>query len=127
MTTGLSTPGANERLGFRVDGMDCASCVGKIETALGRLGGISDVAVNFATETLLLSRDATSKTTSKDIAKKIRSLGFDVSELPPSAIPAAPVQRTDAHELGAMLQFADMRLSPAIEEVVRSIRATSES
>ena len=97
MTTGLSTPGADERLGFRVDGMDCASCVGKIETALGRLGGISEVAVNFATETLLLSRDATSKTTSKDIAKKIRSLGFDVTELPASAIPAAPVQRSDAH------------------------------
>ena len=97
MTTGLSTPDAGERLGFRVDGMDCASCVGKIETALGRLGGISDVAVNFATETLLLSRDATSKPTAKDIAKKIRSLGFDVTELPSSAIPAAPEQRSDAH------------------------------
>ncbi|WP_416359433.1 heavy metal translocating P-type ATPase [Agrobacterium pusense] len=58
---------------------------------------MSDVAVNFATETLLLSRDATSKTTSKDIAKKIRSLGFDVTELPSSAIPAAPEQRSDAH------------------------------
>ena len=80
MTTGLSTPGANERLGFRVDGMDCASCVGKIETALGRLGGISDVAVNFATETLLLSRDATSKTTSKDIAKKIRTTEEEIEE-----------------------------------------------
>ena len=34
------------------------------------------------------------------------------------------LHRTDAHELGAMLQFADMRLSPAIEEVVRCIRAT---
>jgi len=97
MTTGLSTPSAGERLGFRVDGMDCASCVGKIETALGRLGGISDVTVNFATETLSLSREAASKTTSKDIAKKIRSLGFDVTELPASAVPAAPVQRSNTH------------------------------
>ncbi|WP_320416837.1 heavy metal-associated domain-containing protein [Ensifer sp. LC163] len=38
MTTALSTSSVGERLGFRVDGMDCASCVGKIETALGRLG-----------------------------------------------------------------------------------------
>ncbi|WP_434059885.1 cation transporter [Ochrobactrum vermis] len=89
-------PSAGERLGFRVDGMDCASYVGKIETALGRLGGISDVAVNFATETLLLSRDVVSKTTSKDIARKIRSLGFDVTELPASTVPAAPVQRAVA-------------------------------
>ena len=57
MTTGLSAPSGGERLGFRVEGMDCASCVGKIETALNRLGGITDVTVNFATETLQLSRD----------------------------------------------------------------------
>ncbi|HBD39429.1 MAG TPA: hypothetical protein DC084_38270, partial [Cupriavidus sp.] len=37
---------AGEHLGFRVEGMDCASCVGKIETALGRLDGLSDVQVN---------------------------------------------------------------------------------
>jgi Cd2+/Zn2+-exporting ATPase len=96
MTTGLSTPSAGERLGFRVDGMDCASCVGKIETALGRLGGISDVAVNFATETLLLSREVASKTTAKDIARKIRSLGFDVTELSVSAVPARSVQHSNA-------------------------------
>lgn len=95
MTTGLSTPSVGERLGFRVDGMDCASCVGKIETALERLGGVSDIAVNFAGETLSLSRDLSSKTTAKEIAKKIRSLGFDVTELPPSAVPAT--QRLSAN------------------------------
>ena len=74
MTTGLSAPSGGERLGFRVEGMDCASCVGKIETALNRLGGITDVTVNFATETLQLSRDTASTTTSNDIARKIRAL-----------------------------------------------------
>jgi Cd2+/Zn2+-exporting ATPase len=97
MTTQLLKPSAGERLGFRVDGMDCASCVGKIETALGRLGGISDVTVNFANETLLLSRDPASQTTSKHIAKKIRSLGFDVTELPASAVPAASDLQSNAH------------------------------
>ncbi|WP_083223656.1 MULTISPECIES: heavy metal translocating P-type ATPase [unclassified Ensifer] len=97
MTTALSTSSVGERLGFRVDGMDCASCVGKIETALGRLGGISDVAVNFANETLALSRDPSSKTTAKDIARKIRSLGFDVTELSASAVPSAPAERSGSH------------------------------
>ena len=97
MTAGLSTTRADERLGFHVGGMDCASCVGKIETALGRLGGISDVAVNFTTETLVLSRDPAGKTTAKDIARKIRSLGFDVTQLPESAVPAAPAHRPDSH------------------------------
>ena len=99
MTRGLSTPGTGERLGFRVDGMDCASCVGKIETALERLGGVSDIAVNFAGETLSLSRDLSSKTTAKDIAKKIRSLGFDVTELPPSAVPAMQRSSADAADV----------------------------
>ena len=97
MTTGYSAPNRSERLGFQVGGMDCASCVGKIETALGRMGGISEVAVNFTAETLALSRDADSKTTAKDIAKKIRSLGFDVTELPATAVPAAPTSHPAAH------------------------------
>ncbi|MEN3142881.1 heavy metal translocating P-type ATPase [Ochrobactrum sp. WV_118_8] len=97
MTTALIGSAAGERLGFRVDGMDCASCVGKIETALGRLGGISDVSVSFTTETLTLARDSSSKTTARDIAKKIRSLGFDVTELPAAALPSEPLPRAAAH------------------------------
>lgn len=95
MTTATSSAG--ERLGFRIDGMGCASCVGKIETALGRLGGISDVAVNFANETLSLSRAPSSKTTAKDIAKKIRSLGFEVTELSETAVPSASAERSGSH------------------------------
>ena len=97
MTTGLSAPSGGERLGFRVEGMDCASCVGKIETALNRLGGITDVTVNFATETLQLSRDTASTTTTNDIARKIRALGFDVTELPPAVIPSTPARHSEAH------------------------------
>ena len=37
------TGAQDEQLGFRVEGMDCASCVGKIETALGRIDGVSNV------------------------------------------------------------------------------------
>ncbi|MFC4173257.1 heavy metal translocating P-type ATPase [Microvirga sp. GCM10011540] len=84
-----SASGAGERLSFRVEGMDCASCSGKIETALGRMPGLSGVSVNFASETLSLSRDPASTTSAKDIARKIRSLGFGVEQLPTSAVPAA--------------------------------------
>ncbi len=63
MASEHATQPGGERLGFHVGGMDCASCAGKIETALSRLDGISDVEVNFATETLRLSRDLAGKTT----------------------------------------------------------------
>ncbi|WP_420921299.1 heavy metal translocating P-type ATPase [Achromobacter xylosoxidans] len=93
------TEEAGERLGFRVEGMDCASCVGKIETALGRIDGLSDVQVNFTSETLTLRRDAHSRATERDIAKKIRSLGFDVQALPAADVPAAPArQAAHAHD-----------------------------
>lgn len=104
MTAGPSAPKDDQRLSFHVGGMDCASCVGKIETALGRMGGISDVTVSFATEILTLSRDGASAATAKDIVKKIKSLGFDVKALP---VPEAPVSRADkghdhhTHEHGA--------------------------
>lgn len=81
---------STERLTFRVGGMDCASCVGKIETALARLAGLSDVTVNFTSETLSLTRDTGSKTTASAIAKKIRALGFEVEALPAAEVPAAP-------------------------------------
>ena len=91
---------AGEHLGFRVEGMDCASCVGKIETALGRLDGLSGVQVNFASETLILRREPHSRVTTRDIAKKIRSLGFDVQELPTSEVSPVPVPRQAAHAHG---------------------------
>lgn len=84
----VTQPGG-ERLGFHVGGMDCASCAGKIETALNRLDGISDVEVSFATETLRLSRDLAGRTTATDIVRKIGTLGFEVTALPASAQPAA--------------------------------------
>lgn len=85
MSTVISQQSGNiEQLEFRVEGMDCASCVAKIETALVRMGGLSDVTVNFAAETLALHRVLTGRTTEAQIVKKIRSLGFEVSRLTPS-------------------------------------------
>ncbi|EMQ8861932.1 heavy metal translocating P-type ATPase [Stutzerimonas stutzeri] len=91
------TGAQDEQLGFRVEGMDCASCVGKIETALGRIDGVSNVQVNFTNETLTLTRSTSSRNTARDIAKKIRSLGFDVQALPASEMSAAPAPCHAAH------------------------------
>lgn len=58
---------------YHVDGMDCASCVGKIESALSRMSGVSDVQLNFATRKLDLTLDPESKTTAKDVEKTIKA------------------------------------------------------
>ncbi len=64
---------------YRIEGMDCASCIGKIETALTRMPGVSDVELNFATELLELDLDPDATTQFSDIEKTIKSLGFGIS------------------------------------------------
>ncbi len=42
--------GGREELTFPVTGMTCASCVRRIEKALGKVEGVADASVNLATE-----------------------------------------------------------------------------
>ncbi|MFW7342327.1 heavy metal translocating P-type ATPase [Pollutimonas sp. H1-120] len=91
-----------EGVSMQVAGMDCASCVGKIETALTRMAGVSDIRLNFATEKLELTLAPDSATQVGDIEKTIKSLGFGVSATASSKTmhgeddhnqPAAPPKR----------------------------------
>jgi Cd2+/Zn2+-exporting ATPase len=50
----VATPA--EKVRFRVEGMDCASCAAKIETALRRVPGVTDVAVSVTGGTVTVSR-----------------------------------------------------------------------
>ena len=46
-------------LDFAVDGMTCASCVRRVEQALSKVDGVSDVRVNLATERAQFAVDTT--------------------------------------------------------------------
>ncbi|MDQ0469448.1 heavy metal translocating P-type ATPase [Labrys wisconsinensis] len=59
---------------FRVEGMDCASCAAKIDTALRRLPGIEDVAVSVAGATMSVRHG--SEAGPEAIARKVGSLGY---------------------------------------------------
>lgn len=73
---------------YRIEGMDCASCVGKIETALARMPGVSDVQLNFATEKLELTLAPDGATQFSDIEKTIKRLGFGISATSDQSIAA---------------------------------------
>ena len=62
-------------LKMRISGMDCGACAAKIETALKRLPGVSNVDVNYGAQTLSLELD-TDHTGTNEIDSKIRSLGY---------------------------------------------------
>lgn len=46
---------------FQVDGMDCASCAAKIDTAVRRVGGVKDVSVSVTNGTMTVNHDGTAR------------------------------------------------------------------
>ncbi|HBQ35630.1 MAG TPA: heavy metal translocating P-type ATPase, partial [Rhodobacteraceae bacterium] len=44
-------PAASQEITFEVEGMSCASCVGRVDRAIAKTDGVIDVSVNLATET----------------------------------------------------------------------------
>jgi Cd2+/Zn2+-exporting ATPase len=65
-----------DRLRYRVEGMDCGSCARKIETALTRVPGVSDIAISTTTETLRLR--AANDSTGEQVEKVVRDLGYGI-------------------------------------------------
>jgi Cd2+/Zn2+-exporting ATPase len=62
---------------FRVEGMDCASCASKIDTAVRRMPGVSDVSVSVTAGTMRVQHDPSSDLNA--IRRKVSSLGYVVT------------------------------------------------
>jgi Zn2+/Cd2+-exporting ATPase len=76
------------RVAWRVEGMDCASCVAKVTKAVERLPGVSDVEVNLMAERLSLSLSP-GVGTPEEVVKQVEALGYTTRALATPA-PAAP-------------------------------------
>jgi Cd2+/Zn2+-exporting ATPase len=72
---------------FRIDGMDCASCATKIDTAVRRLPGVDDVSVSVTAGTMTVHH-AGDTGLAAAIERNVAGLGYRVSRL--QARPAAP-------------------------------------
>ncbi len=97
----VSAVSGHTTLRYRVGGMDCPSCAGKIEKALKRLGGAEGILVNYHSQTLAFRLDeATTSRAAVEI--QIRSLGYEVSPLasPSFSAPAAAEGVSDAAPCG---------------------------
>ena len=75
-----------ETLAWRVRGMDCASCVAKVETAVRRLPGIIGVEVNLMAERLTVRR-LTDGAAAEAVERQVVALGYR-----PSRLAGAPLQ-----------------------------------
>ena len=82
MTTSssLSSTGDAAPLTYFVDGMDCASCVQKVEQMVNRLPGAAGVRTSFTKQTLQLELDE-GQTSRAVLEKNLRVLGYTPSLL----------------------------------------------
>src|SRR5215218_657525 len=85
---------------FPVSGMTCASCVNRVEKAIGKVAGVERAAVNLATERATVSYDPREMTVG-DIAAAVERAGYGVDDLPaePVVVPE-PVAPTPASPNG---------------------------
>jgi P-type Cu+ transporter len=86
METTLPSPTSNTvDIAFPVTGMTCASCVNRVEKAIGKVAGVERAAVNLATERATVSYDP-DQTTMAALATAVERAGYGVPELPPEPV-----------------------------------------
>ncbi|QYO75558.1 heavy metal translocating P-type ATPase [Devosia salina] len=80
---------------FRVEGMDCASCASKVDTAARRIQGVEDVSVSVVSGTMSVRHTGDVDLT--DLARRVSNLGYPTRQLQ-IASNARPVdQHGDSH------------------------------
>ncbi len=63
------------KLSFKIGGMSCVKCAGRVENALKNIAGIASVSVNLSTERAFVESD-TSKVSLSDIKRAVEKSGF---------------------------------------------------
>ncbi|MEE9567814.1 MAG: heavy metal translocating P-type ATPase, partial [Candidatus Binatia bacterium] len=69
-----------EKATFPVQGMTCASCVNKVQTALSQVPGVIRADVNFATEKATVEY-IPGQVTVKDLAQAVEAIGYKILEV----------------------------------------------
>lgn len=73
---------------FKIDGMDCASCASKIDTAVRRMPGVEDVSVSVTAGTMTVMHDDVSDLIA--IGNKVSGLGYPATRLAGRDVKPAP-------------------------------------
>lgn len=76
MSTFLNTPSTPIALDIGIGGMTCASCVGRVERALKKVGGVLDATVNLATESARIAYTGDAQMPAR-LRRAIRDAGYE--------------------------------------------------
>src|SRR5262245_34801138 len=89
MATAAET--SEQEVTFPVTGMTCASCVRRVEKALGKVEGVRGASVNLATEKARVVYEPATATPDQ-LKGAVERAGYGVGELPAAPGPPAPPQ-----------------------------------
>src|SRR5690606_8897716 len=78
MSPTVSSPNHRLTLSLQIEGMHCASCVGRVQRALSEVEGVKQVSVNLATDRADVETDQVVDHSS--LINAIESAGFKVAE-----------------------------------------------
>lgn len=106
----------NQRHSWQVSGMDCPSCARKIETAVGRLDGVSQARVLFATERLVV--DAAPTLSPSVIMEAVGAAGFTLSGGPSRTANSATQSNWLRENAGIVSLAAMMGLATLLGQVM---------
>lgn len=77
-------PPVGTKVAWKIEGMDCASCVAKIQTAVGKLPGVADIKLSTMTEILSVTVDEM-QTSPEEVEKHVSALGYTAIRKPNTA------------------------------------------
>ena len=88
---------------FPVEGMTCASCVNRVETALAAVPGVHKASVNLITEKATVESDGVSP---RALAEAVKQAGYRARLAAPQAAPAAVEPWADALRRDLLVSLA---------------------
>jgi len=119
----MTTPGSH--IEYFVDGMDCASCVQKVERMVATLPGTAEVKTSFSKQTLQLTLDET-RTPRERLEKNLRALGYEPNALVKNPGPA-PVATSSSAGLEYFVDGMDCASCvQKVERMVATLPGTAE-
>ena len=98
-------PAVEHELGLDIDGMNCASCVGRAEKALKSTTGVLDASVNLATETAQV-RYLAGAITPAQIASIVTDAGYPATAISRSQTNKSDLKTQEISQLGQLTVLA---------------------
>jgi Cu+-exporting ATPase len=114
----IHTESHTEEVTFPVTGMTCASCVRRIEKALGKVEGVEQASVNLATEkATVVYHPAVAGPTQMQAA--VEKAGYGLRDFPSPAATSAPDQARPSGD--AMLPIEGMTCASCVRRIEKAL------